>query len=38
MTYLVSKENKIDGFQKLLHCIPVEHFNTLKYLMQHLAK
>ncbi|KAI8340120.1 Rho GTPase activation protein [Chlamydoabsidia padenii] len=29
---------KMDGFQKLLHMIPIEHFNTLKYLMQHLAK
>ncbi|KAI8084764.1 uncharacterized protein BX664DRAFT_337729 [Halteromyces radiatus] len=31
-------KNTEDTFQKLLYSLPIEHYNTLKYLMQHLAK
>ncbi|KAI8344198.1 hypothetical protein BC941DRAFT_6029 [Chlamydoabsidia padenii] len=37
---IMTKDDKyqVDEFRKLLHVIPVEHYRTLKYLMQHLAK
>ncbi|CAO3591174.1 unnamed protein product [Absidia cylindrospora] len=37
-TFSSDVKTKADAYQKLLHTIPVEHFDTLKYLMQHLAR
>jgi hypothetical protein len=34
----VASDGQVEALRKLLHDIPIEHFHTLKYLMQHLAK
>ncbi|CAO3644996.1 unnamed protein product [Cunninghamella echinulata] len=40
VTAILSSEpkDKLETFQKLLRKLPTEHFNTLKFLMQHLSK
>ncbi|ORX53115.1 RhoGAP-domain-containing protein [Hesseltinella vesiculosa] len=35
---IVGDGNKAEGMQAVLQCLPIEHFNTLKYLMEHLAR